>query len=148
MIGIYKITNTINNKIYIGQSKNIKHRFQEHKNIKKEHNLHLKKAYKKYGIENFKYEILEECKLEELDEKEIYWISKLKPEYNMNDGGKGNKGHKVKPEIKLLLKEKGKIFWNNLDEETKNKIIKNNLKDHKKDILLGKKQKKNLDNVI
>ena len=74
--GIYKITNLINHNAYIGLSINIEKRWQEHKersqNISnKEYNKVLYKAFRKYGIDNFKFEILEECKSEELKEKEI-----------------------------------------------------------------------------
>ena len=50
--GIYKIQNLINNKVYIGQSVNIKSRWHSENN-RKCHNRHLKSAFKKYGIENF-----------------------------------------------------------------------------------------------
>lgn len=128
MIGIYKITNIINNKCYIGQSSNIKRRKNEHMNINHETNKSLKLAYLKYGLENFKFEILEECKLEELNDKEKYWIKLLKPQYNRTNGGDGSPNHIVTEETKQILKQKGKEFWNNLDEETKQRIIKQNLK--------------------
>lgn len=79
-IGIYKITNKINNNAYIGLSVNIEKRWKNHierstSNFDKEYDKVLYKAFRKYGIENFSFEILEECPLEELKEKEIYWIS-------------------------------------------------------------------------
>ena len=128
MIGIYKVTNKINKKSYIGQSKNIEQRLKDHKLVCRERNVLLKRALKKYGVENFDYEIIEECKLNELDEREIYWINKLKPEYNLDTGGKGSPNHIVTDETKRVLKQKGKEFWNNLDEKTKQKIINQNLK--------------------
>lgn len=128
MIGIYKITNKINNKCYIGQSNNIKRRKNEHRCIEHETNESLKKAYIKYGLENFKFEILEECKLEELNVKEKYWIDLLKPQYNRTSGGDGSPNHKVSDKTKEILKQKGKEFWKNLDDEIKNKIITQNLK--------------------
>ena len=76
MIGIYKIENLINHKVYIGQSIDIDRRFKEHKFFKaneKDNNL-LHQDIKQYGIENFKFEILEECLKEELNSKEQYWI--------------------------------------------------------------------------
>lgn len=79
MVGIYKITNLINKKCYIGQSRDIQKRWNSHKtrpfNEKDEdYNKTLYKAIRKYGLENFSFEILEECKIEQLNEKENYWI--------------------------------------------------------------------------
>lgn len=128
MIGIYKVTNKINNKSYIGQSKNIEQRMRDHKSISREKNVLLKRALKKYGVENFKYEVIEICELNKLDEREIYWISVLKPEYNLDTGGKGSPNHIVSPQTRKILSEKGKEFWNKLDDEIKNKIISQNLK--------------------
>lgn len=98
MIGIYKITNLINGKCYIGQSVNIQKRFISHKSIAfnpkaKSYNYPLYRAIRKYGWENFYFEILEECKLEELNEREKYYISKYQAHgpkgYNLDDGGTG-----------------------------------------------------------
>lgn len=82
MIGIYKITNLTNNKSYIGQSINISARFRKHRNAPfnpsdHSYNYPLYKAIRKYGIENFKFEVLEECLVEELTDKENYWINKF-----------------------------------------------------------------------
>ena len=102
MVGIYKITNLINNKSYIGQSIKIESRWEEHRrnafNFKDiNYNKCFYQAIRKYGLENFKFEVIEECKVEELDEREIYWISfyqtfppDLGKGYNLYPGGKGN----------------------------------------------------------
>ena len=79
VIGIYKITNILNNLIYVGQSTNIYKRWSNHRsngfNIKsREYNIPLYQDFRKYGFENFKFEIIEECLKEELNEKEQYWI--------------------------------------------------------------------------
>ena len=72
MIGIYKITNNINGKIYIGQSNNIQRRFSEHQNRGATSRIPVDIAIQRYGKENFKKEILEECDITELDEREKY----------------------------------------------------------------------------
>lgn len=90
MIGIYKITNKINGKFYIGQSNNINRRFQEHITKGQLSRIPLDIAIQKYGKENFLYEILEECSIDQLNEKEKYWIEKLqatKYGYNCSTGG-------------------------------------------------------------
>ena len=95
-IGIYKITNLCNNKCYIGQSRNINKRWAGHKaaaydKTNKGYHYPLYKAFRKYGLNNFQFEIIEECLIKDLDEKEIYWIDTLKPEYNQTTGGEGHK---------------------------------------------------------
>lgn len=80
--GIYIIINKINKHFYVGMSKNIQLRWRHHINESqnpnsKEYNKTLYRAFRKYGIENFSFEILELCKEELLREKEIYWINKL-----------------------------------------------------------------------
>lgn len=74
MIGIYQITNKINNKSYIGQSIHIERRWMEH--CRPSANSQIAQAIKKFGKDNFEFKILEECSIQELDEKEIYYIQK------------------------------------------------------------------------
>jgi hypothetical protein len=84
--GIYVITNKLNLHKYIGSSVNIFNRLSDHKwrlYHKNHHSIYLQRAVNKYGIENFKVSILEKCTIDNLNEKEIYWIGKLKPEYNI-----------------------------------------------------------------
>lgn len=74
--GIYIIINKINNKVYIGQSKNLEKRKQQHfKKLKqnKHHNDHLQKAYNKYGENNFLFKELMFCDIN-LDEMEKFFI--------------------------------------------------------------------------
>jgi group I intron endonuclease len=62
--GVYKITNMINGKIYIGSSNNIYNRWSQHKaslNAKTHNNIHLQNAWNLYGSQNFKFEIIENC---------------------------------------------------------------------------------------
>lgn len=76
--GIYKITNTINNKVYIGQSKKLDKRYNGHLyriKRKEHHNEHLQRSFDKHGEDKFVYEILEEVKdLSILDLREKHWI--------------------------------------------------------------------------
>lgn len=96
MIGIYKITNMVNNKCYIGQSIDINRRFKEHQNglnKKVGHNPYFQNAWDKYGEENFAFEIIEEVDdTNLLDEREIFYISFYKSNdkdygYNATPGG-------------------------------------------------------------
>jgi group I intron endonuclease len=69
-IGIYKITSP-SEKIYIGQSVDIKRRFKQHKY--NDLDTILSRSFKKYGFQNHTFEILEECSVELLNERERYW---------------------------------------------------------------------------
>lgn len=82
--GVYKITNIINGKFYIGSSVKVVNRFSNHFNRDRRRypNKPFYKDITKYGIENFTFEVLEECDRELLIEKELYYYNKLKPEYN------------------------------------------------------------------
>lgn len=84
--GIYKITCLHSNSFYIGSAKNIKHRWNVHlsdlrKN--KHHNIIIQRKYNKYGIENFKFDILANCPPEYLVKLEQWFIDNLKPELNI-----------------------------------------------------------------
>ena len=91
---IYIIRNKINNKVYIGQTVNLKQRIQQYKTaVKKEYtNQIIFKAMQKYGFNNFEFSILE-SQVENYDEKEQYWIqyyNSLVPNgYNVAPGGQG-----------------------------------------------------------
>ncbi|MBQ1271702.1 MAG: GIY-YIG nuclease family protein [Clostridia bacterium] len=93
---IYKITNVINDKVYVGKTLDtIEKRWKEHcRDYKKERceKRPLYDAMTKYGIENFKISLLEEVSESEINEKEIYWIETLgsfKYGYNATKGGDG-----------------------------------------------------------
>lgn len=93
---IYKITNIVNDKVYIGKTlKTIEERWREHcqdytrsKNEKRP----LYNAMNAYGKENFSIEMIEECNAELLNEREKYWIEyygSFKNGYNATKGGDG-----------------------------------------------------------
>lgn len=122
MIGIYKIVNTITGNVYIGKSVNIKHRFNEHinelKHNKKQYNLFFQRSFNKYGSACFKLEIIEECSLDELNSREIYWISYYRNNYpfelyNISNGGDGGKMPDYIIESnksKISVANKGKMY--------------------------------------
>lgn len=95
MAFIYKITNTNNNKLYIGKtSRDIKTRWEEHlRHINTYPDIPLYRAMAKYGIESFSIEQIEECPEAIVDEKEKYWINfynSYKNGYNCTAGGDGS----------------------------------------------------------
>ena len=96
MAYIYKITNNLNGKIYVGKTlKTPELRLQEHiRDSKTERcaNRPLYRAFQKYGIENFSLETVEECKVENVNEREKHWIEvfgSFKNGYNATVGGDG-----------------------------------------------------------
>ena len=95
---IYKITNRKNQKIYIGKTLlTPEARFKEHikdHQKKEEENRPLYRAMKKYGVENFFIETVEECEEKDINEREKYWIEyygSFKNGYNATIGGDGTR---------------------------------------------------------
>lgn len=116
MIGIYKITNQLNGKVYIGQSINIEQRWKQHKaETRRTAPLYL--AFDKYGIDNFDFSVIEECPIEELDDREIYWISyydSYNKGYNATLGG--HRGLSIDPQVIYDLWDKGLSFGEICDQ--------------------------------
>lgn len=84
--GIYQIKNTVNGKIYIGSSCNIKQRWRRHKkDLRKNihHSCYLQRAYNKYGVASFEYSLLICCSKTDLLFFEQRFLNIYKPEYNM-----------------------------------------------------------------
>lgn len=114
---IYKVTNLINGKLYIGQTtQTFEKRRQQHENsinYKSCDRMVFTRALRKYGIDNFEWKIIDEAKTQdELDEKEIYWIDKLNTivdsgkGYNSNFGGNGGR-HSELTKFKIGDAQKG-----------------------------------------
>lgn len=85
IIGVYKIVNTVTGDFYIGSSKNVKHRWVEHKckciwNRCQNNPMYL--DMQKYGTDKFEFDILCEVKPEYLKEAEQQFIENMKPTYN------------------------------------------------------------------
>ena len=109
MANIYLITNSINSKVYVGQTKlSLKQRFKGHQ--RKSGKTTISKAIQKYGKENFFIEVLEECDINNLDERETFYIEKYnsyKEGYNETIGG-GSQYISHTPEVKKKLSIAGK----------------------------------------
>ena len=91
--GIYKITNVVDNKIYIGCASNVRTRKNGHLHDLKNNyhkNSYLQNAWNKHGEVNFKFEVVELCDIKLLHEKEHFWVSY----YNSLDR---NIGYNLKP---------------------------------------------------
>lgn len=147
---IYVIENKINHKKYVGQTIDPKNRWKAHKNDDmKNPKCLIGLAFKKYGIENFSFSVIEECENENMSEREIYWIKKLNTcvkekdswGYNFTHGGEclyGEEnpfyGKTHSAETRHVLSEKAKqrigelnpFFGRQHTEESKKKIAKAN----------------------
>jgi group I intron endonuclease len=88
---IYLLRNTVNGKTYIGKTtKTPEKRFRQHVESSKQKRTYLQRSINKHGEDKFMIEVLEVVQEKSLlDSKEIYWIAKLEPEYNMTPGGEG-----------------------------------------------------------
>jgi group I intron endonuclease len=89
MIGIYKITNPLG-LIYIGQSKNLNNRFLNYRYTNKNYKSAIRESLKKYGYNNHKFEVLEECDINDLNKLEIKYIKlydSFKNGLNCTSGG-------------------------------------------------------------
>ena len=90
--GIYKITSNTSGKSYIGLAKNINNRWKQHKNFEMENGKHLYFAFNEYGIEDFTFEVIKECPVNEMGKWERKYIKEYdsyKNGYNSSAGGEG-----------------------------------------------------------
>lgn len=125
---IYKTTNLINGKIYVGQHStyNIDDGYLGSGSL-------LKEAIENFGYSNFKLEILEKCMKKIINEREIYWIKKMKstdPDigYNLNRGGSNPYINKRLNKELLILKNNNVYKTKKLLKETRNIIKDRNRK--------------------
>ena len=138
MIGIYKITSP-SGRIYIGQSVNIDNRISSYKNLKCKNQTKLYRSLLKYTFENHTFEVIEECSVEILNERERHWqdfynsskkkglnckLTKTNDKVGLLSNetkikiGAGNKGKKVS----LESRKKMSIAKKNISEETRQKF--------------------------
>lgn len=136
MIGIYKITSP-SGKIYIGQSKDIKNRFRYYKSLHCKKQIALHRSFIKYGVDKHTFEILEECKSCELNNKERYYqefYNVLKNGLNclLTSTNSKKKIYSDETKAKLSKSLKGRIItkeWReNLSKAGKGRIFSNETK--------------------
>lgn len=141
---IYKVTNVQNSKVYVGKTEALLIlRIRRHcAEVRKGTNRYLYDAIRHYGWDAFLVEVIEICSSkEELDEREIFWITTLKTTdkqfgYNMTEGGEGGgftsealkksadkrRGKPISDEVKKKISDGNKGKTNPISQETKKKI--------------------------
>lgn len=148
MIVIYKITNLVNNKIYVGKTKRrLEKRFAEHA----KRNYLIGYAIRKYGANNFKREILAKCETNDLaNEMERYFIKlfdcKVPNGYNLTDGGDGARGcpcsEERRKKVSAALKGRHLPEWQKRHLSLINTSRKYSEEDRKKMLGRGKGEKR------
>jgi len=159
MVGIYKITNP-KGKVYIGQSTNILKRKSYYKGYRCKDQISIYRSLKKYGFENHQFKIIEECNINELQSREIYWkkyyLDKVNNKWDqvlfckLDDGPGGYLNEEIK--YKISKANKGKKRNKSFGEEVRKRRLgsKHSKKTKKKmskpkttpSILKGKTQSK------
>ena len=165
---IYKITNLINNKIYVGKTKyTIDSRYKNHLWSVKHHKTKslLYDAMKKYGTENFKIEEIDSAQnLNELNDKERFWINKLDSRnktigYNICRGGEGGPGgpmfknhhHSAKTKKEMSINRignKNSIYGNHWSQSDKLRTLHSKLSSGENNGMYGKRQSESTKELI
>jgi group I intron endonuclease len=151
MTGIYKITNP-KGKIYIGQSVNIKARVNQYKCLSK-YSLGRKiyNSINKYGWENHKFEIIEECGTPQLNEKEVYWGEKyntLNEGLNLALGGNNLKRYSTETKEKMSNSAKKIMTPSHRKKLSEAKLGKKLTEEQKQKLRVPKKSKINYQNNV
>ena len=127
---LYKISNLINGKVYVGQTYDFAQRKAGHvyrsKDLTNERPLY--RSMRKHGIENFSFDIIEECVDSQVDEREKFWIShydstNTNKGYNLEPGGKGC-SDETRRKLSEVLKGNTHCVGRIVSEETRDKLRK------------------------
>lgn len=126
---IYSITNTVNGKRYVGQTSDYTKRMNSHLSSLRggrSHNRHLQAAFNKYGEDSFRFDVIEYCDIDQLNDREQYWIESMgtyRDGYNLDQGGAGIRGYHYTDEQKQRISNalKGRTF----SDEARAKMSKN-----------------------
>lgn len=147
--GIYMIKNKINEKVYIGKTEeSFKRRWWHHSGLLKgnyHHNIHLQRAWNKYGEENFEFIILQICNesddINKLEQEYIEKYNSFNSGYNQTLGGEGALGNRLSDESKRLIGEKNKI---NMTGKKHTEKTKKKMSEVHKGYIKSKEHRKNL----
>ena len=114
IIGIYKITNIVTGKCYVGSAVDLKDRFRSHRSklfLNKHHSPKLQNSYNKHGLDKFVYEIIEECPKGIIIEREQYYIDlydSYNKGYNSRQKAESMLGFKFSEESKKKMSDSQK----------------------------------------
>jgi hypothetical protein len=135
MIYIYKTTNTVNNKFYVGKHKG------DINDLYLGSGLILKNAIEKYNIANFKKELIEVCTEDNVNDREKYWIKELKPEYNISEGGDGGNTwqHENHPNYQEIYNKRYNGEGAKKYKESIDKYFTKEVRDERRQMLLNPK---------
>lgn len=120
--GVYMITNNVTGERYIGQSRNLRKRYCEHRVPSEIGNDRLHKDMREYGLSNFSFHVLKYCTDDELISEEKTFIRNCQPEYNFVNTEKMSS-----PTVRKNISNGAKKWWNQLDNSVKERIINENL---------------------
>ena len=124
--GIYTITHIESGKVYVGLSVDIKSRWKQHRSfVKTNRRSAIYSAIRKYGLHAFRFEVVEECSQDVLEQREQYWIAKLDSYnngYNLTAGGESNKVVSEATRKKISMALTGKIQSKELVEKRASKL--------------------------
>lgn len=148
MIGIYKITSPTK-KVYIGQSINIKRRFVIYKGLHCKSQTILYRSFLKHGVKNHLFEILEQCEIHELNDKERYYqdlysvLNGKGLNCKLTNSSDRNGKHSEETKIKIGIANKGRIYSSEIRKQMSLRNIGKKLsKEHVEKISLANKGKK------
>lgn len=140
---VYKATNKINNKIYIGQTvRELETRKNEHKRHASKYNYIFYNAIKKYGFDSFEWETIDIAKsIEELNDKEKYWVNyynsiDISYGYNMKEGGNNSIPNQI-----TRNKMRDSMLGRTFSSETIDKMRYSGKERYKREIINGNKSR-------
>jgi group I intron endonuclease len=128
--GVYEFRNKVNNKVYIGSSKNIYYRLKDHLktlHTQRHYNKHFQYSWDKYGEENFEFRVVEFCDVQEilvLEQKyiELTNACNKKYGYNIMPNALNNSGYKWTEEERIRRSKYEHEKYHKLSDESKEKI--------------------------